>query len=337
MFIGASKVFCHTDRIQAYLAGERVLPISVKMRLTDKCNLECYYCSYKGNLTHESMSLSNALNCLDKLKLMGVKGLVFTGGEPTLHPDFEGIVKAAKEEYGFDVALITNGVVYCEVAQYLTWVRFSLDTVDEEVFEKIKGHNRLKAVMNTIESFIEDKEHKGSSMTVGIQAIVNKHNFDYQFSKIRNVIKYALSVGADYVQVRPLENYAYGKEELFIIKDNLKDLKEYDFGIKVITTGYKWYEVEKGYKRDYSGCPSADFIGSVDVKGDFYICCATINDRTARYGNLMTDSAEEILLNRKAVQAGFDYRKCTTNLICQGSLLNQTLSNFKEVKHINFV
>lgn len=336
MFIKANKIFYHQNRIKAYLNNGLVRPVSVKMRLTDKCNLNCYYCSYKGNLNVGDISYSNATIILRKLSEMGVKGIVFTGGEPTIYPQFEQFVKMAKELYGFDLALITNGIVYANVAKYMTWIRFSLDTLNKEEFVASRGLDVLDNITETISKTIVDKRNQGLKTTIGIQAIVNKYNFDYQFKSIKELIRYAISIEADYVQIRPLENYKYTKEELIIIKDNIEDLENHhNPKIKILTTRYKWHEIENGYRKDYAGCPAANFMGSIDVKGNFYICCAMINDETAKYGNLINENTENILKNREKIQREFDYKKCT--VACQGSLLNQTLYDFKNMQHINFI
>jgi MoaA/NifB/PqqE/SkfB family radical SAM enzyme len=335
MFIKANKIFYHYDRMEAYLNGGLVKPISVKMRLIDKCNLRCYYCSYKDNLSEDQMTLQDAVKVLKVLKDMGVKAIVLTGGEPTVYPDLEKFAKIAKEDFGFELALITNGVIYRDVVKYMTWIRFSLDTVNPEIYKKIKGVAALDKVLATIDKTMKRKQELNSGCTIGAQAIVTPYNFDDNFDDIRKAIEFSESKKLDYFQIRPLENYKYPKLDLLIIKNNMREIKRTDYKIKIITTDYKWHEIENGYKKNYKGCPAADFMGSIDIKGDFYICCAMINDKTAKYGNLITNSAKDILDNRKTVQDNFDYRKCT--VACQGSLLNQTLADFKNIQHVNFI
>ena len=334
-YIASNKIFHHPDRIKTYLNGGLVRPISVKLRLTDNCNLKCYYCSYKDNLNSGSMTEEDLGPIFDKLKELGVKSIVFTGGEPTCHDKFDDIVQLLKFDYNFDLALITNGVLPIKTLPYFEWVRFSLDTVDKYTYIRSKREDKLKDVMFNIQRAVEEKNTNNLKVTIGVQAIINKDNFDYQFKKIENVIQFAYTIGADYVQIRPLENYKYTEDEVVIIDGNIKALKEKDLGIKTIFTDYKWNEIKNGYKKDYEGCPSADFIGMVDVKGDLYMCCAMTNDPTAKYGNLITDKADTILEMRIKIQREFDYKKCT--VACQGSLLNKTLADFKGLKHTNFI
>ncbi len=333
-YIASNKIFLHPDRIQAYLENKPVMPISVKLRLTDNCNLRCAYCSYKGNLGNGEMLFKDLPEILKRLKELQVKSIVLTGGEPTFYSLFYDALEMIKEE-GFDIGLITNGVVFGqEFLEHLTWIRFSLDTVDREAFKAMKQIDSLKWVKENIQIAVAAK---GSSTdpTIGIQVIVNKYNFDYKFDKIIDVIKFAKSAHADYVQIRPLENYKYTEDEAAIIKGNLQTIDNIDYGINIILTKYKWNQVLDGYNKAVPRCPSADFMGMVDTKGDFYMCCAMTNDPSAKYGNLITNDIETILHERRFIQKMFDYRKCT--LACQGALLNQTLHRFKNIKHINFI
>jgi len=334
-YIASNKIFMHPDRIKAYLNNEPVMPISVKLRLTDNCNLRCKYCSYRGDLKNGEMSIEDLPKILKRLKELQVKSIVLTGGEPTFYYNFYEALQMIKKE-GFDVGLITNGVVFGqEFLEHLTWIRFSLDTVDREAFKEMKQMDSLKWVMENIQVAAQAPRRTEIDTTIGVQAVVNKDNFDYKFDKIIEVIKFAKRAGADYVQIRPLENYKYSEDEIVIIKENLDTLDKTDYGIKLILTEYKWSEVFNGYRKEYPGCPSADFIGMVDTKGDFYMCCAMTNDQSAKYGNLVIDDTQTILNERKFIQKKFDYKKCT--LACQGALLNQTLYRFKNINHVNFI
>lgn len=335
-YIAPHKIFFHPDRIKAFLEDGIVQPISVKLRLTDKCNSKCFYCSYKDDLNNGEIAIENLLIVFKRLKLMGVKSIVFTGGEPTCYSMFEEAIKISKEMHGFDIGLITNGVMSpAKIAKYLTWVRFSLDTIDKTAYRESRGIDAVGKVLTNINDTILIRDSIAPWLTVGIQAVLNNYNFDYMFKSIINVVEYAAKIKADYFQIRPLENVEYTEEQLLIINGLLKSLKETNYGIKMLFTDYKWNEIKNGYYKNYNSCPSADFIGSVDVKGDFYMCCANINDSTAKYGNLITDNVADILGNRKEIQDKFDYNKCT--LICQGSLLNQTLNELKNIKHKNFI
>jgi len=326
-----NKIFYHPDRIKAYLENKLVRPITVKVYLTDKCNLRCNYCVYKDRINAEEMAEEDIIPIFDNLMWMGVKGVVFTGGEPTYYPKFREAVEYAKKVCSFDLGLITNGIIYPDVLKYLTWVRYSVDTIDRNIYKKMKGRDKLTEVYNNIHKAIAEKLKKNLSITIGVQMVVAKENYN----KIIDFIKYWETSGIDYCQIRPIENYKYTKDEWNKIQEQLKIIEKSKYKVKVMTTKYKWEELENDYNKSYSGCPGADFIGAVDIKGDFYMCCTMVKDKTAKYGNLITDDIDDILDNRKKIQANFDYSKCP--VACQGSLMNKGLVAFKNIKHINFI
>jgi len=330
-YVTNNKIFYHLDRLQNHLTGKTVRPITVRFRLTDLCNLKCNYCFFKDNLINSEMKKEDVFTVFDKLKEMEIKGIVFTGGEPTCYPDLKYVLDYAKNICGFDLGLITNGVIYPEGLKNLTWIRFSLDTINRRTYRLIKGKDLVAKVLSNIDKVIDKKRDKNLDVTIGVQMVVTVQNY----FEMEEFVSYWNTKDIDYYQMRPLENYSYNENLLDFILDRLKIIMDRGYKIDMVDTAYKWEELKKGFKRTYEGCPNADFIGAVDTKGDFYICCSMIKDETAKYGNLLTDSIDEILYKRKDIQQKFDYSKCT--LACQSLLLNKTLDSFKRTKHINFI
>ena len=218
-----NKIFYHPDRIGAYLNNEIVKPITVKVYLTDKCNLRCNYCVYKDRISSDEMQERNIIPIFDNLMWMGVKGIVFTGGEPTCYPDFKEVVRYTKEVCNFDLGLITNGIIYPDILEYLTWVRFSLDTVTRSLYTKIKGKDKLTTVLENIHRAVEEKVNRKLPITVGVQMVVTKENYN----EIEAFLAYwNLSCMIDYCQIRPVENYRYTDREWNVINKQLKNIRD---------------------------------------------------------------------------------------------------------------
>jgi len=76
---------------------------------TPGCNMRCGYCHNKHILGSDAPSVDElaVMEYLQKRRGM-LKGVVITGGEPTLRPDLEVFVKRVKE-MGYKVKLDTNG------------------------------------------------------------------------------------------------------------------------------------------------------------------------------------------------------------------------------------
>ena len=70
------------------------------------CNLSCSWCDTHKN---ETMVL-NTSQVLEKVRALGQNSVIITGGEPTIQPGLEDLVRSLKAA-GMWVALETNGVV----------------------------------------------------------------------------------------------------------------------------------------------------------------------------------------------------------------------------------
>lgn len=77
---------------------------------TQGCNFRCPYCHNPELLrsrTRNPLSENSVFEFLDKRKSL-VKGLVVTGGEPTLHDDLPDFLRKVKS-FGYKIKLDTNG------------------------------------------------------------------------------------------------------------------------------------------------------------------------------------------------------------------------------------
>ena len=161
--------------------------------------------------------------------------------------------------------------------------------------------------------------------------VVTEDNYE----DIISMYEYVHDCKADYFQFRPLENATYPNFVWGKVFNALKFFEVNRNKVPVIATRHKWDEIIGSAGKSYKGCPGADFIGAVDARGDFYICCHFVQDDSARYGNMIDDNIGEILKNRKNIKEDFDYSKCP--IACRASSINQAVANFDKLEHINFL
>jgi uncharacterized radical SAM superfamily Fe-S cluster-containing enzyme len=81
------------------------------IEITDSCNLNCPVCLKKFK-NHFSLSLTEFENIIDTLSASeGKLNLInLSGGEPTLHPDFEQLIVLAIEKGVAQISVSTNGI-----------------------------------------------------------------------------------------------------------------------------------------------------------------------------------------------------------------------------------
>ena len=85
--------------------------IKVEWNLGKRCNYDCSYCPAE---IHDNFSAHTSIDLLEKtvdqLSELGKPiRLSFTGGEPTVHPDFEDLLEYCKRKGIFWINLTTNG------------------------------------------------------------------------------------------------------------------------------------------------------------------------------------------------------------------------------------
>jgi radical SAM protein with 4Fe4S-binding SPASM domain len=85
-------------------------PPLIWLELTKRCNLTCPHCYIDGGDARDlEMPASEFYRLIDEFAAMGVWAIAFTGGEPTLHPEFANLVRHAHSRQLL-VGVATNGM-----------------------------------------------------------------------------------------------------------------------------------------------------------------------------------------------------------------------------------
>ena len=130
---------------------------SLRVSVTDRCNLRCRYCMPEKDyvwlpretlLTFEEMAQVTA--CFTDV---GVEKVRLTGGEPLLRKDLSILIRLLRQNPCIqDLAVTTNGILLAEQAQALYEaglhrVTVSLDTLKPQRFTALTGHDQLGEVL----------------------------------------------------------------------------------------------------------------------------------------------------------------------------------------------
>src|SRR6267143_4433436 len=91
-------------------SGKRLFdrkPLQCSLYVTDRCNLDCAYCTeYDNSKPHPK--LEDLKLWIRKIRDLGTMRIALVGGEPLLHPNVVEIVRYCRE-LGFATSLTTNG------------------------------------------------------------------------------------------------------------------------------------------------------------------------------------------------------------------------------------
>lgn len=130
----------------------------LRVSLTDRCNLRCTYCMPAEGLPwlarEELLTNAETVRLIDiGVRLLGIRAVRLTGGEPLLRPDLEALVAAvAALRPRPAIALTTNGIGLAAraaglAAAGLDRINVSLDTLDPSTFKRLSRRDRLADVL----------------------------------------------------------------------------------------------------------------------------------------------------------------------------------------------
>jgi cyclic pyranopterin phosphate synthase len=130
----------------------------LRVSLTDRCNLRCTYCMPAEGLPwlarEELLSDAETLRLIDiGVRLLGIRTVRLTGGEPLLRRGLEELVARIGElRPRPTIALTTNGIGLADRADALASagldrINISLDTLDPDTFKRLARRDRLADVL----------------------------------------------------------------------------------------------------------------------------------------------------------------------------------------------
>lgn len=108
-----------------------LLPIHIQMLPTNKCNMNCSFCSCSMRDKNLEIDIELAKEIIIKCKKFGTKAVTITGGgEPLLYRHFDELVHCF-HTCGIKIGLVTNGLllknINASTLDKITWCRISND------------------------------------------------------------------------------------------------------------------------------------------------------------------------------------------------------------------
>lgn len=115
-------------------------PIVAQIVPIRRCNLACTYCN-EYDKDSPPVPTDEMLRRIDRLGELGTSIITFSGGEPTLHPDLDALIRRARER-GAIATIITNGYLLTPErikrlnAAGLDYLQISIDNVQPDDVSK---------------------------------------------------------------------------------------------------------------------------------------------------------------------------------------------------------
>jgi MoaA/NifB/PqqE/SkfB family radical SAM enzyme len=302
------KLQWHRDRVEAWLRGELIAPITIDCALTRKCTYRCTYCYGQLQANDEKkMTRDVIVRFLDDAAQIGVKAVSFVSdGESTCNPGvYEAIVRGKNN--GLDMALGTNGYLLAddrlaEILPALTYLRFNISAATAPRYSEIHGckPSCFDKVLQTIRKAVAIKRAAGLPVTIGLQMVLLPQ-FEDQILPLATLGK---ELGADYLVIKHCSDdekgtlgVDYGKYKA--MEDVLKKAESLSTGDYLVKA--KWSKILSEGKRRYARCFGPPFIMQFSGSGLVAPCGMLFNSAYRDYhiGNICDTSFRELWQSRR--------------------------------------
>ena len=135
--------------------------ISLRISITNRCNVRCFYCHHDGIVPENYEMTSNEMQRIVKVaKTIGIEKIRLSGGEPLIRDDIVDIVDKISSVGFRDISLTTNGVLLSRYAEALynaglTRVNVSFDTLNPDTYKLITKRNYMELAKKGIERAVK--------------------------------------------------------------------------------------------------------------------------------------------------------------------------------------
>ncbi len=137
----------------------------VRLAVTDRCNLRCFYCMPEEGIKYvpksDLLTYEEMLRLMQILANLGIEKVRITGGEPFVRKDMMDFLRALRQIEGIrKINITTNGTLTAPLIPELKQlgidsVNLSLDCLDRERFFQITRRDEFDTVMETFHLLIK--------------------------------------------------------------------------------------------------------------------------------------------------------------------------------------
>lgn len=206
-------------------------PILAQIVPIRRCNLSCTYCN-EYDKTSPPVATEAMIRRLDKLSELGTQIVTFSGGEPTLHPELDLLIRRVRDN-GAIVTVITNGYFLTPDrikrlnAAGLDYLQISIDNVQPDAVSK----KSLKVLDQKLEWLAE---HADFSVTINsvLGSDIDKSEDAYQIATRARGLGFNSTVGILHDgagQLQPLDSEQRSVyERISAVKGGLFSFSHFD-------------------------------------------------------------------------------------------------------------
>lgn len=292
----SSKIAYHKEKLDSYLQGKHIFPATLELDITTECNRKCPNCPSTTTMQKINLDLK-VIERLMSLLEGKTRGLILTGGEPTISPILPDVLSMAKD-YGFiDVAVVTNGnfldkdSVADALISYASAVRISLYdwTVDSS-----EGLEPTLKRINVLRKRIEKEQ---SPLRIGVSALTSTENIKV----LRNLCEKVKSSGAHWIYFHPrCINWDAGTPNRMDQSGIIEEIEALSQ-----ENGFHAFAFPERYKNDpvtFDEYHAAHFLLVIGADGKNYLGAEVKYQPTYIIGDIINDYSEDFLWRKERLE-----------------------------------
>jgi MoaA/NifB/PqqE/SkfB family radical SAM enzyme len=187
-------------------------------------------CSYRDPLPNE-LTLDEIRQLAEQLSALGLRHIVYSGGEPLTRRDFPEICSAFGA-LNVKQSMLTNGLLlhkrFPEIQPYLSDVIVSLDGPNATIHNAIRGLDAFDQIVKGIRAVVSAIPRP----KVSIRTVIQRKNF----REMSQMVTFAKSLGVDRISFlavdvssrafhRPQEGLPYEREAILLNAEEAQELR----------------------------------------------------------------------------------------------------------------
>jgi sulfatase maturation enzyme AslB (radical SAM superfamily) len=263
----SSKVAYHRDRLDSYVRGEGVFPVTMELDITSRCTRLCNDCPSSRSGYQHALSLDFVHEIMSSLEGQ-TRGLLLTGGEATMSPIFPDVLALARRKGFVDIAIVTNGSLLDKkrvsdaLLEHASTIRVSMYDWTNDSCE---GAAPTLAKIANLRKRIDDERAK---VRIGISVLTNRD----RIGRLPELMESVREAGAHWVYFHPMcagwDNGRLVQADQTGVPEMLQNLvaaATEDFGVFWLPARYD------DIKPSFSGYHAAHFLLIVGADGRNYL------------------------------------------------------------------
>ena len=267
-------------------------PQRVTIELANICNLHCNYCLRSEEALYSNHAkffkvdlLKRVLN--DAQEIAGITRVGFTGGEPTLHPQFPEVIETVAAA-GLTSSFVTNGWHFERIwpavlanRESITHVAFSIDGITRETHDRWRGQGSFDRLVRAFSRCYR------VGLPFDVKIAIRRDTMD-QLEQIAIFVARMGATSLSFTHIMPTSK-AVEDESL-----SLKERKTAEQEIALLARILKMnIGIAVGYYNDDPRPPCSPLAGSsfnIDYLGRLTLCCNLSGFRgAAEEGDVVAD------------------------------------------------